>query len=502
MAHDVFISYASEDKITADAVCARLESHRIRCWIAPRDVLPSMDYGQALMEAIRQSRLVVLVFSARSNDSPHVKREVERAVSNGIPILPFRIEDVAPSSSLEFFIAGSHWLDALTPPLERHLERLAETVELLLSRAGTPPVVSREPEPPIRGPAAPSPVLVALGAAGSALLRQGLVALRMAGRLLRYTAVTAARRPLPSALAAAGICAVVLVAWVVVAMQGGGGNRSHNGPPGAIALVSTTTTPVATNTPKPAATPSVARTTPTVAGKTPTVSGKTPTVAPGTPHATQGASAAGAAPPMGEADQFAMVASPDCVAPGGRIEATWTATDLNNDYDLVALFPSGAQNTEYEKYPWQWVHTVGGNAVFPAPETPGAVEVRLVRKGSHLAASNPVTVRNGCPFASTPVQLKGYSATATSDCVAPGGRIEATWTAADLNNDYDLVALFPSGAQNTEYSEYPWQYVHTLGGGAVFPAPETPGMYEVRLVRKGINLASTNPVTVSNDCQQ
>ena len=57
MAHDVFISYASEDKITADAVCARLESHRMRFSIAPRDVLPSMDYGQALMEAIRQSRL-------------------------------------------------------------------------------------------------------------------------------------------------------------------------------------------------------------------------------------------------------------------------------------------------------------------------------------------------------------------------------------------------------------------------------------------------------------
>jgi len=146
MAHDVFISYASEDKITADAVCARLESHRIRCWIAPRDVLPSMDYCQALVEAIKQSRLVVLVFSARSNDSAHVKREVERAVAKGIPILPFRIEDVTPSSSLEFFIADAHWLDALTPPLERHLERLAETVELLLSRAGTLPVVSQKPE--------------------------------------------------------------------------------------------------------------------------------------------------------------------------------------------------------------------------------------------------------------------------------------------------------------------------------------------------------------------
>jgi outer membrane protein assembly factor BamB len=148
MAHDVFISYAIEDKPTADAACATLEARRIRCWIAPRDVLPGMDYAQALVEAINQSRVMVLIFSARSNHSPHVRREVERAVSAGIPILPFRIEDVSPSPSLGYFIATAHWLDALTPPLERHLKHLAETVKLLLARIGKPEQVAVEAEAP------------------------------------------------------------------------------------------------------------------------------------------------------------------------------------------------------------------------------------------------------------------------------------------------------------------------------------------------------------------
>jgi len=148
MAHDVFISYAIEDKPTADAACATLEARRIRCWIAPRDVLPGMDYAQALVEAINQSRVMVLIFSARSNHSPHVRREVERAVSAGIPILPFRIEDVSPSPSLEYFIATAHWLDALTPPLERHLKHLAETVKLLLARIAKPEPVFDEAETP------------------------------------------------------------------------------------------------------------------------------------------------------------------------------------------------------------------------------------------------------------------------------------------------------------------------------------------------------------------
>ena len=41
MALDVFISYSSLDKATADAVCNQLESAGISCWIAPRDILPS-----------------------------------------------------------------------------------------------------------------------------------------------------------------------------------------------------------------------------------------------------------------------------------------------------------------------------------------------------------------------------------------------------------------------------------------------------------------------------
>ena len=51
-----------------------------------------------------------------------------------MPILPLRIEDVAPSASMEYYISETHWLDAVTPPLERHLGRVADTVAVLLDR--------------------------------------------------------------------------------------------------------------------------------------------------------------------------------------------------------------------------------------------------------------------------------------------------------------------------------------------------------------------------------
>ena len=138
MAHDVFISYASGDKAVADAVCATLESHDIRCWIAPRDVLPGLHYGEAIIDAIHECRIMVLVFSSKANLSGHIPKEIERAVSQGSTIMPLRIEDVLPAKSLDYFIGGVHWLDALTPPLEAHLKRLAANVQTLLARNAPP----------------------------------------------------------------------------------------------------------------------------------------------------------------------------------------------------------------------------------------------------------------------------------------------------------------------------------------------------------------------------
>jgi hypothetical protein len=156
MAHDVFVSYASGDKPVADAVCATLESHGIRVWMAPRDVLPGMHYGEAIIDAIHECRIMVLVFSSKANLSGHIPKEIERAVSQGATIMPLRIEDVTPAKSLDYFIGSVHWLDALTPPLETHLQRLAANVQTLLSRNSTTPETQGS-SPNIRVPARPHP---------------------------------------------------------------------------------------------------------------------------------------------------------------------------------------------------------------------------------------------------------------------------------------------------------------------------------------------------------
>ena len=136
MAHDVFVSYSVKDKTTADAICASLEANGIRVWIAPRDVMPGSDWGESIIEAIEQSQVMILVFSANSNASPQIKREIERAVNKGVTVVPFRIDDILPSKTLEYFISTQHWLDAFTPPLEKHLDSLVAILRSILTKKG------------------------------------------------------------------------------------------------------------------------------------------------------------------------------------------------------------------------------------------------------------------------------------------------------------------------------------------------------------------------------
>jgi hypothetical protein len=132
MAHDVFVSHSEKDKAVTDAVVARLEAESVRCWVAPRDVVPGADWGESIIDAIESSRIMILIFSKDANASPQIKREVERAVDKGVYTIPFRIDDIEPTRSLEYFISTAQWMDAFSPPLEPHLDTLAKTVTAIL----------------------------------------------------------------------------------------------------------------------------------------------------------------------------------------------------------------------------------------------------------------------------------------------------------------------------------------------------------------------------------
>jgi TPR repeat protein len=150
MAHDVFLSYSTKNKSVADAVCAAVENAAIRCWMAPRDVQPGRSFAGEITRAIHGSKAMVLIFSAQSNNSEQILRELELAANAHLHIVQFRIEDVTPNDDLQYYLSTPHWFDATTEPLEKHLGRFAIALKTLLETR------EKEMEKSVR--AIPSPV--------------------------------------------------------------------------------------------------------------------------------------------------------------------------------------------------------------------------------------------------------------------------------------------------------------------------------------------------------
>jgi hypothetical protein len=135
-ARTVFVSHAHQDHTVADAIVGALEQGGISCWVAPRDVTPGMPFENAIMDAINSASIFILIYSSSSNKSQHVLIEVREAWKRGIPIIPFRLEDVPMSDALNYYISSMHWIDAVQAPLDSHITGLSGTIRLLLKSPG------------------------------------------------------------------------------------------------------------------------------------------------------------------------------------------------------------------------------------------------------------------------------------------------------------------------------------------------------------------------------
>ncbi|MDB6147284.1 MAG: hypothetical protein JWO45_948, partial [Spartobacteria bacterium] len=185
MKRSVFISHSSGDKPVAEEVRAFLEKNGVPCWIAPRDVMPGENYGAAILDAIDECRVFLLILSHHSNQSNQVAREVERAASSDSIIIPFRIEDVQPSRNLAFYVSSAHWLDAAEKPVQRHYGNLLAAIQDWQKNEGTEQTAKpSDVAPP------PLPVVAAQRSAGHPTARVamliGALALLSLGGLFLY----------------------------------------------------------------------------------------------------------------------------------------------------------------------------------------------------------------------------------------------------------------------------------------------------------------------------
>ena len=134
---DAFISYASADVSTAETFVAALEERGLKCWIAPRDVVPGALYADGIARAIDASKAFLLILSGHAVGSRHVGKEIERASSRRLPIIALRIDSAPLTPAFEYFLSESQWIDVQPSRIDLATTKLAEAIRRHLDAPST-----------------------------------------------------------------------------------------------------------------------------------------------------------------------------------------------------------------------------------------------------------------------------------------------------------------------------------------------------------------------------
>ena len=147
---DIFISHSSKDKAVADTLVSMLEAKGLKCWIAPRDILPGTEWAASINNAISETKVMIVIYSANSASSSQVPREVNIADKKNKFIIPYMIDATELSGSFEYFFTGAHWI--IAQPLDNNYKtdelytaitsspgfmNISDTIDLTITYADT-----------------------------------------------------------------------------------------------------------------------------------------------------------------------------------------------------------------------------------------------------------------------------------------------------------------------------------------------------------------------------
>ena len=124
--YDFFISYDSSYQSQADKLVNELEKKSLKCFIASRDIPGGKDYAHTVIKALKKSKHVILLYSKRADRSVYVRNEINAAVSNGMNIIPVRLEDIQYSDYMQMYIGIIQWIDSFQEITDNCIRKIIE----------------------------------------------------------------------------------------------------------------------------------------------------------------------------------------------------------------------------------------------------------------------------------------------------------------------------------------------------------------------------------------
>lgn len=135
----IFISFNRNDTKCADFISRTLEEKGHKTWHYKKDMGPTMNtnaYPKAITEAIKNSKIVIIILSENSVKSMHVKNEICLSCAeegNGTLIMPIKIDDVDISDEIYYYLCRQD-IACIVPPDEDELLDFVEKVHEALRK--------------------------------------------------------------------------------------------------------------------------------------------------------------------------------------------------------------------------------------------------------------------------------------------------------------------------------------------------------------------------------
>lgn len=127
--HDAFISFSFKDqKVVEHIVNQLLNQYGIKYWICTRDIRAGQHYDDKIYEAIKTSKVFVLIQSQSSVESDEVPKEIRLAIKFKKTIIPFVIEDSEWVGGIAYQLINTQEINATRPTLEERIAELAEEI--------------------------------------------------------------------------------------------------------------------------------------------------------------------------------------------------------------------------------------------------------------------------------------------------------------------------------------------------------------------------------------
>jgi hypothetical protein len=131
MIHDLFLSYSRTDQHIADRFFEIASAHGLKIWY-DRFIAGGHDWREKIVEALGQSRALVIFFSEASNGSKQLVKELAIADRTDKLVVPVLIQATEPKGAYLYEMAARNWINLYPEPLSR-LEALTQLLLMQLA---------------------------------------------------------------------------------------------------------------------------------------------------------------------------------------------------------------------------------------------------------------------------------------------------------------------------------------------------------------------------------